>query len=138
MIHINDKEVNKISKWDLLHDIINPPKRAKILNIHYSPILHGCMNTRKCRAKFKSIRILLDGGCSYNMLMGGLVEKLYPEKDAVMQRHTQAGNVTANIKVKTNFILPALSSMNIVTWKFHINDSNKGRYDMILRRDLLT
>ena len=29
MIHIHDKEVNKIAEFNLLHDIINLPKRAK-------------------------------------------------------------------------------------------------------------
>ena len=36
---IHDYEVNKIAEWNLLHDIINPTKRTKKLNIHYSPIL---------------------------------------------------------------------------------------------------
>ena len=49
MIYIHDKEVNKISECNLLHDIINPPKRAKNLYSHYSPILNVCMNTRKGR-----------------------------------------------------------------------------------------
>ena len=31
-IRIHDKEVNKIAEYNLLHDIINPPKRTKILN----------------------------------------------------------------------------------------------------------
>ena len=34
MISIHEKEVNKITEWNLLHDIINPPKRTKNLNIH--------------------------------------------------------------------------------------------------------
>ena len=49
-IHIN--EVKNIDEWNLPHDIINPPKRAKFLNIYYSPILHGCMNTRRDKVKF--------------------------------------------------------------------------------------
>ena len=53
MTRIHNNEVNNIAECNLLHDIINPPKHAKILNIHYSPILHGWMNTRKGRAKFK-------------------------------------------------------------------------------------
>ena len=60
MIHIHDKEVNKLVENNLLHDIINPPKRAKNSNSHYSPILHGCINTRKVRAKFKNFQIILD------------------------------------------------------------------------------
>ena len=64
--------------------------------------------------------------------MGRLVEKLHPEKDDMMQWHTQARNVTTNIKVKVYFTLPTLSEINVVTWIFHVYDSYKGRYDMIL------
>ena len=55
-----------------------------------------------------------------------------------MQWYTQARNVTTNIKVEMDFTLPALSTTNVMTWKFHVDDSAKGRYDMILGRDLLT
>ena len=44
MIYIHDNEVNNIAECNLLHDIINPHKRAKNINIHYSPILHVCMD----------------------------------------------------------------------------------------------
>ena len=74
MTRIHDKEVNKIPEYNLLRDIINPPKRDKILNSHYSPIIHGCMNTRHGRAKFKNFQILLESGCSSNILMVRLVE----------------------------------------------------------------
>ena len=50
---IHKNEVNIISEFSLLHDILNPLKITKHLNSHYSPIIHGCMNTRKGRAKFK-------------------------------------------------------------------------------------
>ena len=30
MIYIHDNEVNNISEYNLLHDIINPPKLVKI------------------------------------------------------------------------------------------------------------
>ena len=78
MICINDNEVNKIDEWNLLHDIINPPKRTKNLNRYYSPILHGCMNTRNGRAKFKNFWILLESGYSSTIVTGKLVEKLCP------------------------------------------------------------
>ena len=54
MMRIHDNEVNKISECNLMHDIINSPKRTKFLNIHYSNIIHGCMNTRKVSAVFKT------------------------------------------------------------------------------------
>ena len=70
--------------------------------------------------------------------MGGLVGKLSLEKDDVMQWHTQAVNITNNIKVKVYFTLPALSMTNVVTWKCHVDDSARGRYDMILGQYILT
>ena len=47
MTRIHNNEDNNIAECNLLHDIINPSKRAKILNVQYSHILHGCINTRK-------------------------------------------------------------------------------------------
>ena len=70
--------------------------------------------------------------------MGGLVKRLGQEKDSPMQWNTQAGNITTNIEVKIYFTLPALSATNVVMWKCHVDDSDKGRYDMILGRYLLT
>ena len=70
--------------------------------------------------------------------MGRLVEKLSPEKYALMQWHMQAGNITTSLKVRLDFTLPALSTTNFVTWKFHMYDSAKDRYDMILGQYLLT
>ena len=55
MICINENGVNKIYECNLLNDILNPSTRAKNLNIHYSPILHGCINTQNGRAKIKKL-----------------------------------------------------------------------------------
>ena len=76
MTCIHDKEVNKIAECNLLHDIINPPKRAKILNSHYSPILQGCMNIQKGKAKFKNFLILFYSVCSSTIIMGSLIKNL--------------------------------------------------------------
>ena len=67
-----------------------------------------------------------------------IVEKLNPQKYAVMKWQTQARNVTTTFKVKVYFTLPELSDKNVVMWKCHVDDSTKVRYDMILGRDLLT
>ena len=47
--------------------------------------------------------------------MGRLVEKLHPNKYAVMQWHTNAGNITTNLNVEVGFTLPELSAMNVIT-----------------------
>ena len=49
----------------------------------------------------------------------------------------KSGSITTNLKVKY-FILPELSQMKIVMWGFHVDDSSKGIYGMILSRDILT
>ena len=93
--------------------------------------MHGCINIRKGTVKFKKFLILLDSGCSSTIAMRRLVEKLSLEKDALMQWHTQAGNITTNLKVKLDFTLPALIATNVLTWKCHVDESAKGIYDMI-------
>ena len=35
------------------------------------------------------------------------------------------------------FTFPGLSSAYVVTWNCHVDESTKGRYDMITRRDIL-
>ena len=70
--------------------------------------------------------------------MGRLVVKLHPEKYYVMEWHTQARNITTNLNIKVYFTLLAISSMNVVTWKCHVDESAKGRYYMIVGWDILT
>ena len=115
---------------------MNPPKRAKNINSHHSTILHGCINIRKGREKFNNFRILLDSECSSTIESRRLVGKLCLVKDSVMQWHTQAGNFTTYKKIKVDFTIPAVSASNVVTWKCHVDDSAKGRCDMILGRDI--
>ena len=71
---MHENEVNKIAECNLLHDIINPSKFNKKCNSHYSPVLHGCINTREGKAKFKNFPILLDSGCSSTIVMLGLIK----------------------------------------------------------------
>ena len=96
------------------------------------------MNTRRNKSKFKNSQILLDSGCTSTIIMIRLVEKICPEKYAVTQWQTQAGNITTNFKVKVDFTLPTLSSTNVVTWKCHVDGSAWVRYGMFLGRYLLT
>ena len=69
MTHIHDKEVTKIYEFNFLYDMIDPHKRTKILNIHYSHILHGYLNTREGKVEFKNFLILLDSRCSSMIVM---------------------------------------------------------------------
>ena len=138
MTRIHNYEVKNIAKCNLIHDIINPPKRDNQLSSHYSDILHGCIHTRRGKAKFKIFRIIFDSGYSPTIVIRRLVNNLGLEKDAPMQWNKQAGNIKTNIKVKTYFTLPALNANNVVTWDCHVYDSAKGRHNMILVQDILT
>ena len=40
--------------------------------------------------------------------------------------------------VKVKLSLPVISATNIVAWKCHLDDSTAGRYNIIIRTDLLT
>ena len=80
----------------------------------------------------------MDIGCSSTIVTGRQVQKLNPTKYDVMQCHTQAGNITNNIKVEMNLTLPELSVTNVVTWECYVGDSAKDRCNMILGRYLLT
>ena len=55
----------------------------------------------------------------------------------MIQWHTQAGNTNTNIKAEIDFALTELSATNFMTWNFRVGDSAKGRYAMILGRDIL-
>ena len=55
-----------------------------------------------------------------------------------MPWHTQAGSITTNLKIKINFTFSELISIRIVKWDFHVDDVNKGIYDIILGIYLLT
>ena len=56
----------------------------------------------------------------------------------MVQCHTQARNITTNIKVKVDFILPTLSTINVMTWNFCVDESAQSIYDMILGQYILT
>ena len=53
-----------------------------------------------------------------------------------MKCHTPAGNINTNLKVKIYFTLPELRATNIAIWNYHVSDYTKGRYDMILGKDI--
>ena len=55
-----------------------------------------------------------------------------------MQWDMEVGDNTTSLKVRVDFTLPTLIATNVMTWKCHVDDSAKGRHDMVLGQDLLT
>ena len=71
------------------------------------------------------------------IVMGIIITKINPKEDAVIQWHTQVGGITTNLKFELDFTLPELSETKTVRWKCYVDDSTKGRYNMILGRYIL-
>ena len=92
MNYVHGNKVNKRAGCNLLHDILNTPKRTKLLNSHYSPILQGFMNILKGKAKFKTFQIILGSGCGSTIIIGMIINKLTTKTDDVMQCHTSTIN----------------------------------------------
>ena len=136
--NIHDNEVNNIAEFNLPRDTFSTYKRTKILNINYSPILRGFVNTCRGKAKFNNFRILLDSGCNSTVVMRSVITKLTPKEEDVIQWHTLPSNITTKLKVKIDFSIPGFSTTEIEKWNFHVDDSAKCRYDMILRTYILT
>ena len=71
---------NKEIECNLLNQIQRPEKLANNVNIHYYPILQGCMNTVGGIEKVKNLRILLDSGFSPTIIMVNMMLKVRPKK----------------------------------------------------------
>ena len=54
-----------------------------------------------------------------------------------MQWHIQDDNITTKIEFEVDFALSALIATNFVTWKFHVDEFAKGRYDIMVGQYLL-
>ena len=86
---------------------------AKYINSCYYSDIHWCINTSTSMSKYKNFQILLDSRFSSTIIIGLLTTKL--KKYDVMQWHTQADNLSTNLKVKIDFTLPEFSATKIVT-----------------------
>ena len=108
----NEKYINNSIKREcnVLYNFLNPTKFAGTKNIHYSPILQGCMNTRSGREKLKKFRILLDSGSSLTIVMVKLTSKLKSKEAAKHMLEIQAGKFTTSKKANIEFFLPDFSA----------------------------
>ena len=96
------------------------------------------MNTHNVKVRFGKFRILLYRGSSSTIVMVNMTPKLKQEETTMTTWETQAVNFTASNKLNVELCLHYFSTTDIVTYKCHVYDSAKGRYNMIMGRDLLT
>ena len=85
----------------------------------------------------KKFQILLDNGSSSMTVMGNMTLKIKTKESEKTTWGTQARKFTTSKKVNVDFCLPEFIAMEIVTWKWHVDEYNNGKYDMLLGRDLL-
>ena len=64
--------------------------------------------------------------------------KFKTKEDYMMHCKTQAGNIITNLKIKIDFTSPRFSATKIITWKWRVDESDKGGYNIILGRYILT
>ena len=113
-----------------------PSKLTKNTNIQYSPILHVCINAGRGKAKFKYFLFLLDRGCISMIVMIVLIKKLQLKQILWYNGTRKRGNITTNMKVEIDLTSPEFSATKIMTWDCNVDEYAKGRYDMILGRDI--
>ena len=54
-----------------------------------------------------------------------------------MKWHTQGGKINTNLNIKIDLTLSELSATEMLTCDCHVDEYTKGRYDIILGRDIL-
>ena len=64
------------------------------------------MNTHMGKLRLNNFKMLLDGGCISIIVIRMLITNLKTKKYDVIQRHTQAVNITTTTKSKIDFTIP--------------------------------
>ena len=75
---VQDKTTVTIKGLNTIIHLVNPTKKKK--NSHYTPVILGNMNGRLSKAKFHSIKILLDSRASSSLVIVKHTEKLRNKK----------------------------------------------------------
>ena len=110
---------------------------ANLTNNNYTPLLYGHMNGRLGKAKFHSIIIIMGSGGSSHILIGKHTNKLCNKHTQPVTWSTQGGEFKTKYTTILEFIHPELDAMKIVTWNFHVGESQENaRYYMIQDQDI--
>ena len=89
---------------------------------HYVPILLENANIIVVKAKYHTLRILLDSGAIYLLVLGKQTQKLRHKKTHPVRWSTQGGDFLTTHKTNVELVLPELDAMESVTWSFHVDD----------------
>ena len=103
-----------------LGKMINTTKNTKIIN--YTPVIWGKTNCRLDKAKFNSLRIILDYGIRSPIILGKHTQELQNKTTKKACWITQGVNFNTDYTGKLETVLPELDATKIVTWNFHVDD----------------
>ena len=82
-----EKEVEK-GLYTISH-LINPKKNKN--EKYYVPILLGNVNVRLVKAKYRTLRIILDFGASFSIVLWKYTQKLRHKNTQLVKWNTQGG-----------------------------------------------
>ena len=96
-------------------------------------ILWVWKNRRIGKAKFNSLRILLDPGTSSSFVLGKHTQKLQKRITKSVIWSTKAADFHKNSKINVETSSPKLDAKKTIIWNFHINNSPRNhKYYMII------
>ena len=117
------------------------PKKQK--TTQYTLLLYGTFVlaikvkrfTRSDKAKYRTLKILLDSGTSTTILSVSLIPKARRNNYTTTNWYTQGGAFKTQAKETLSFQLPELYHTKTITYDMHVDDTNNShRYDMIMVR----
>ena len=96
------------------------------------------MNGRIGKAKYCTLRIILNSGASSSIVLGKQTRKLCHKNTHPIKWSTQGVEFLNTYKTNIKLVLPELDATKSIVWVLHVDDSQKYLwYDMIIGRDLL-
>ena len=96
------------------------------------------MNGILGKAKYGTLKILLNYGASYLIVLGKHTQKLRHKKTQPVKWSTQGGEFLTAHKTNVELVSPELDAKKSMECIFLMDSSqNSSRYDMIIGRDLL-
>ena len=118
---MTEEGTGRDKEFYMISHLINPKKKTR----HYVPILLGNANIRLGKAKYRTLRILLDSGASSSIVLGKKTQKLRHKNTLPVKWRTQFGDFLTIYKPNVELVLSELGTTKNVMWSFHVDDSWK-------------
>ena len=116
--------------------ITNQNKKKKFT--HQTPVIWGEMNFRLGKARFNSLRILLDYVANSSIVLGKHIQNMWNKTTKPFRWITQGDDSHKSYKSKVKIVVPKFYAEKSITWNLNVNDSQgNNNYNIILRHNIL-